>query len=122
MCDEHSPREAAEVDPAQRIALMTAYEAIEQAGLVPDATPSTRRDRVGVFYGVTSNDWMETNSAQQISEFKQAFHERSHPPMLIIQAPTSFPVATELSSQVVSTTFSNSAAHPMRSILHAPQA
>ncbi|KAJ6199961.1 hypothetical protein J3E72DRAFT_186462 [Bipolaris maydis] len=64
-----SPREAAEVDPAQRIALMTAYEAIEQAGLVPDATPSTRRDRVGVFYGVTSNDWMETNSAQQISTY-----------------------------------------------------
>ncbi|CAK1367940.1 unnamed protein product [Cercospora beticola] len=64
-----SPREAAEIDPAQRIALMTAYEAIEQAGLVPDATPSTRRDRVGVFYGVTSNDWMETNSAQNISTY-----------------------------------------------------
>jgi hypothetical protein len=61
-----SPREAPQIDPAQRIALMTAYEAIEQAGIVPDATPSTRRDRVGVFYGVTSNDWMETNSAQKI--------------------------------------------------------
>ncbi|KOS19517.1 Noranthrone synthase [Escovopsis weberi] len=45
------------------------YEAIEQAGLVPDATPSTRRDRVGVFYGVTSNDWMETNSAQNIDTY-----------------------------------------------------
>jgi acyl transferase domain-containing protein len=44
-----SPREASQIDPAQRIALMTAYEAIEQAGIVPDATPSTRRDRVGVF-------------------------------------------------------------------------
>ncbi|OGM43333.1 hypothetical protein ABOM_008737 [Aspergillus bombycis] len=64
-----SPREAPQVDPAQRIALMTAYEAIEQAGLVPDATPSTRRDRVGVFYGVTSNDWMETNSAQNIDTY-----------------------------------------------------
>ncbi|KAF1347668.1 beta-ketoacyl synthase [Delphinella strobiligena] len=64
-----SPREAAQIDPAQRIALMTAYEAIEQAGLVPDATPSTRRDRVGVFYGVTSNDWMETNSAQDIDTY-----------------------------------------------------
>ena len=64
-----SPREAREIDPAQRIALMTAYEAIEQAGLVPDATPSTRRDRVGVFFGVTSNDWMETNSAQDISTY-----------------------------------------------------
>ena len=64
-----SPREAPQVDPAQRIALMTAYEAIEEAGIVPDATPSTRRDRVGVFYGVTSNDWMETNSAQDIDTY-----------------------------------------------------
>ncbi len=37
-----SPREAPQIDPAQRIALMTAYEALEQAGVVPDATPSTR--------------------------------------------------------------------------------
>lgn len=64
-----SPREAPQIDPAQRLALMTAYEAIEQAGIVPDATPSTRRDRVGVFYGVTSNDWMETNSAQKIDTY-----------------------------------------------------
>ena len=64
-----SPREAPQVDPAQRIALMTAYEAIEQAGIVPDGTPSTRKDRVGVFYGVTSNDWMETNSAQDIDTY-----------------------------------------------------
>ncbi|KAI0390134.1 hypothetical protein F5Y17DRAFT_462038 [Xylariaceae sp. FL0594] len=64
-----SPREAPQIDPAQRIALMTAYEAIEQAGIVPDATPSTRRDRVGVFYGVTSQDWFETNSAQEIDTY-----------------------------------------------------
>ncbi|KAI2607013.1 ketoacyl-synt-domain-containing protein [Hypoxylon fragiforme] len=64
-----SPREAPQIDPAQRIALMTAYEAIEQAGIVPDATPSTRRDRVGVFYGVTSMDWMETNSAQNVDTY-----------------------------------------------------
>ncbi|KAM3080825.1 hypothetical protein ACMFMF_002740 [Clarireedia jacksonii] len=64
-----SPREAPQVDPAQRIALMTGYEAIEQAGIVPDATPSTRKDRVGIFYGVTSNDWMETNSAQEIDTY-----------------------------------------------------
>ena len=64
-----SPREAPQIDPAQRLALMTAFEASEQAGLVPDATASTRRDRVGVFYGVTSNDWMETNSAQDINPY-----------------------------------------------------
>nr|ALQ32772.1 putative polyketide synthase [Fusarium babinda] len=64
-----SPREAPQIDPAQRLALMTAYEAIEQAGIVPDATPSTRPDRVGIFYGVTSNDWLETNSAQAIDTY-----------------------------------------------------
>ena len=64
-----SPREAPQTDPAQRIALITAYEAIEQAGLVPGATPSTKKDRVGVFYGVASNDWMETNSAQNIDTY-----------------------------------------------------
>lgn len=64
-----SPREAPQMDPAQRLGLMTAYEAIEQSGIVPDATPSTRRDRVGVYYGVTSNDWMETNSAQSIDTY-----------------------------------------------------
>lgn len=61
-----SPKEAAQIDPAQRLALMTAYEAIERAGIVSDRTPSTRPDRIGVFYGVTSNDWMETNSSQDI--------------------------------------------------------
>ena len=64
-----SPREAAQMDPAQRLALVTAYEAIEQSGIVPDATPSTRRDRVGVYYGVTSMDWMETNSPQNIDTY-----------------------------------------------------
>ncbi|KAI1378719.1 polyketide synthetase [Hypoxylon crocopeplum] len=64
-----SPREAPQVDPAQRIALMTAYEAIEHAGVVPGRTPSTREDRVGVFYGVTSNDWCESNSGQDIDAY-----------------------------------------------------
>lgn len=64
-----SPREAPQVDPAQRLALMTAYEAIEHAGIVPGRTPSTREDRVGVFYGVTSNDWCESNSGQDIDAY-----------------------------------------------------
>lgn len=59
-----SPREAPQVDPAQRLALMTTYEAMENAGFVPDATPSSMSDRVGVFFGSTSNDWGETNSSQ----------------------------------------------------------
>lgn len=61
-----SPREAPQMDPAQRLALMCAYEALEMAGIVADATPSTMKSRVGVFIGATSNDWCETNSAQDV--------------------------------------------------------
>ncbi|KAJ5525439.1 polyketide synthase [Penicillium frequentans] len=64
-----SPREAPQVDPAQRLSLMTAYEAMENAGMVSDATPSTQRDRVGVFIGTTSNDWGETNSSQDVDTY-----------------------------------------------------
>ena len=64
-----SPREAPQVDPAQRMALMTVYEAIEQAGIVPDGSPSTQKDRVGVYFGCTSQDWMETNSPQDIDTY-----------------------------------------------------
>ncbi|GKT47439.1 non-reducing polyketide synthase pks27 [Colletotrichum spaethianum] len=64
-----SPREAAQVDPAQRLALLTAAEALEKAGIVPDRTPSTQKHRVGVWFGATSNDWMETNSAQNIDTY-----------------------------------------------------
>lgn len=64
-----SPREADNTDPAQRLALMSAYEAIEMAGLVPDRTPSTQRDRIGVFFGVTSDDWREVNSGQDVDTY-----------------------------------------------------
>ena len=64
-----TPKEAPQMDPAQRMALMSTYEAMEQAGMVPDSTASTHRDRVGVFHGVTSNDWMETNTAQDIDTY-----------------------------------------------------
>ena len=64
-----SPREAPQMDPAQRLALMCAYEAVEMSGIVPDATPSTMKSRVGVFTGATSNDWCETNSAQDVDNY-----------------------------------------------------
>ncbi|KAE8373992.1 hypothetical protein BDV26DRAFT_296398 [Aspergillus bertholletiae] len=64
-----SPREACQADPAQRLALLTAYEAIEMAGFVPDRTPTSRRDRVGVYYGMTSDDWREVNSSQDIDTY-----------------------------------------------------
>ncbi|KAL4788508.1 hypothetical protein BJX76DRAFT_365765 [Aspergillus varians] len=64
-----SPREALQADPAQRLALLTAYEALEGAGFIPDSTPSTQRDRVGIFYGMTSDDYREINSGQDIDTY-----------------------------------------------------
>lgn len=63
-----SPREAEQTDPAQRLALMVTYEALEDGGIVP-GRPSTQPSRVGVAIGVTSNDWMETNTAQNIDTY-----------------------------------------------------
>ncbi|TLD37529.1 6-deoxyerythronolide-B synthase [Venturia nashicola] len=64
-----SPRESENTDPAQRLAITATYEAIEMAGLVPNRTPSTRSDRIGVFFGVTSDDWREVNSGQNIDTY-----------------------------------------------------
>nr|ALQ32777.1 putative polyketide synthase [Fusarium babinda] len=64
-----SPKEAIQTDPAQRLALLTAYEALEMAGITPDRTPSTQRNRVGVYYGTTSNDWGEVNSSQDVDTY-----------------------------------------------------
>jgi naphtho-gamma-pyrone polyketide synthase len=64
-----SPREAAQADPAQRLTITTAYEAMEMAGFVPDRTPSSQRDRIGIFYGTTSDDWREVNSGQNVDTY-----------------------------------------------------
>ena len=64
-----SPREAAQTDPAQRLAITTAYEALEMAGFVANSSPSTQRDRVGIFYGMTSDDWREVNSGQNVDTY-----------------------------------------------------
>lgn len=64
-----SPREAENTDPAQRLAITTTYEALEMAGIVPNRTPSTQQDRIGVFFGVTSDDWREVNSGQNVDTY-----------------------------------------------------
>ena len=64
-----SPKEAPQMDPAQRMALMSTHEALEQAGFVSNTSPSSQNDRVGVFHGVTSNDYLECNSGQDIDTY-----------------------------------------------------
>ena len=64
-----SPREATQTDPMQRLAIMTAYEALEMSGYVANRTPSTKLERIGTFYGQTSDDWREINEAQDIDTY-----------------------------------------------------
>ncbi|KAK5007152.1 polyketide synthase, partial [Cryomyces antarcticus] len=64
-----SPREAAQTDPMGRLALVTAYEALEMSGYVPNRTPSTKLHRIGTFYGQTSDDWREINAAQNVDTY-----------------------------------------------------
>ncbi|OJJ08490.1 hypothetical protein ASPVEDRAFT_89706 [Aspergillus versicolor CBS 583.65] len=72
-----SPREAEQTDPMHRLALVTAYEAMEMAGLVPGRTPSTQQDRIGTFYGQASDDWRELNASQNISTYAVPGGERA---------------------------------------------
>lgn len=64
-----SPREALQTDPMQRLAIVTAYEALERAGYVANRTPSTQLQRVGTFYAQASDDYREVNSAQEIGTY-----------------------------------------------------
>ncbi|KAL8724560.1 MAG: hypothetical protein Q9166_007882, partial [cf. Caloplaca sp. 2 TL-2023] len=61
-----SPREASQTDPGQRLMLLTTYEALEMAGYSPNATPSFHQDRMGTFFGQTTDDWREHNASQNI--------------------------------------------------------
>ncbi|KAL8671296.1 MAG: hypothetical protein Q9168_004198 [Polycauliona sp. 1 TL-2023] len=64
-----SPREAEQTDPMQRLALLTAYEALEMAGFVPNRTPSSHASRVGTYYGQASDDYREVNAGQKIGTY-----------------------------------------------------
>lgn len=64
-----SPREAAQTDPMHRLALVTAYEALEQSGFVPDRTESTDRRGISTFYGQSSDDYREVNASQTVDTY-----------------------------------------------------
>lgn len=64
-----SPREAEQTDPMQRLAIVTAYEALERAGYVANRTAATDLHRIGTFYGQASDDYREVNTAQNVSTY-----------------------------------------------------
>lgn len=64
-----SPREAQTVDPQMRLALVTAYEALEQSGYVGNRTASTQAERIGTYYGQAADDYREVNQGQEVSTY-----------------------------------------------------
>ncbi|KAF7320598.1 hypothetical protein HMN09_00144300 [Mycena chlorophos] len=54
-----SPREAKSMDPQQRVLLHTAYQALEDAGYVPNATPTFKPETFGCYVGVATADYVQ---------------------------------------------------------------
>ncbi|MEW6737025.1 MAG: beta-ketoacyl synthase N-terminal-like domain-containing protein, partial [Acidobacteriota bacterium] len=63
-----SPREAISMDPQQRLLLEVTWEALEDAGLVPE---KLSRKPVGVFIGISTNDYgqLQVNDIRQINRY-----------------------------------------------------
>lgn len=60
-----------------RMALMTAYEALEMSGFSPNRTFSTNLKRVGTSFGVASDDYREVNAGQNIGTHATPGGERA---------------------------------------------
>ncbi|KAK6210081.1 putative beta-ketoacyl synthase domain-containing protein [Colletotrichum tabaci] len=52
-----------------RLALVTAYEALEMSGYAPNRARSTAGPRIGTYYGQASDDWRELNASQNIGTY-----------------------------------------------------
>ncbi|KAI0439984.1 putative polyketide synthase [Xylaria telfairii] len=62
-----SPRESASMDPAQRLLLQVAYQAVEQSGYFNRFGAGA--DNVGVFLGTTGNDYQANAASQAANAF-----------------------------------------------------
>lgn len=64
-----SPKEAEQTDPMHRLSLMTAFEALEMSGYVPNRTLATQLDRIGTITGQTSDDYREVNAGHHVGTY-----------------------------------------------------
>lgn len=62
-----SPRESASMDPAQRLLLQVAYQAVEQSGHLNGF--GTEESNVGVFMGTTGNEYQANAASQAANAF-----------------------------------------------------
>lgn len=61
-----SPRESVQMDPLQRLLLMTSYEALEMAGYTQDGSLSTESKRIATYMGQATDDWRCINEGQGV--------------------------------------------------------
>ncbi|ORY16143.1 polyketide synthase [Clohesyomyces aquaticus] len=63
-----SPREALQMDPVQRMLLMTTYESLEMAGYSPGVSANGEQvpPRIATYFGQTIDDWKSINEQQGI--------------------------------------------------------
>ena len=63
-----SPREASRMDPQQRLLLEVTWEALQDAGLVPERLAGTE---TGVFIGIATNDYgrLQWNDLERIDAY-----------------------------------------------------
>ena len=54
-----TPREAMSMDPQQRVLLQTTQAALDDAGYVPDSTPTFQRTSIGCFVGAATEDYKD---------------------------------------------------------------
>ncbi|KAL2869077.1 uncharacterized protein BJX67DRAFT_379556 [Aspergillus lucknowensis] len=54
-----SPREARSMDPQQKLLLQATLHALDDAGYVPDSTPSFQKDSMGCYVGIATGDYVD---------------------------------------------------------------
>ena len=75
-----SPREAKSMDPQQRLLLHTAQRAFEDAGYVPDSTPSFQRKSMGCYVGLATGDYEACRG-----EYTDVYHSPGKDPSVSIR-------------------------------------
>ncbi|KAL4958451.1 hypothetical protein BDW69DRAFT_179656 [Aspergillus filifer] len=74
-----SPREAAQMDPLQRLFLTTTYEALEIAGYDPNFL-RVDKSRIATYFGQSTDDWKTINEQQGIQPHYLQSTNRSFAP------------------------------------------
>jgi acyl transferase domain-containing protein len=61
-----STKEAEQTGPMMRLALVTGYEAMEMAGIVPGRTMSSKSSRIATYFDHGGGDWGDPNVSQNV--------------------------------------------------------